>query len=60
MPKVKFWHATTINFHALPTCPTIDRTLIVFNVVVVHNEEGGLHWHQNIGLNNLSSTTPYT
>jgi hypothetical protein len=41
MPKVEFWHAKIINFHVPPTCPTIDMTLVVFNVVVMHNEEGG-------------------
>ncbi len=48
------------TFMPLLACPTIDRTLVVFNVVVMHNEEGVLHWHENIGLINLSPTTPYT
>ncbi len=42
------WHVTPTKFHELPTCPPIDRTKVLPDVVVVQNQEGifqigGLH-----------------
>jgi hypothetical protein len=33
------WHAIVAKFHDLPAWPIINRTSVIFGVVIVHNEE---------------------
>jgi hypothetical protein len=42
------WHATKDKFHDLPTYPTINRALVVPNVIVVHNKKKGFSIEGNI------------